>query len=253
MGLRIGGGFGLGPVGVGAGFRVGGGRRSRSSGDDGGGLAFVLWLIAVVFAIIATIVFGFLAICFSIGFLVAHLAGSSGLKASNRRPWVSWILHCFGVLAVVYLVNRGELGSAWSNFDFGSSTEYEAGRRYENTLSDDWRLLFELGLWSFALGLMLATPAHWVICSRHHPNRRRQLRALGDGITKYWFVSVTALALIGIGISIWMRLVKGPDALWIVAIAMPCGLWLLGCLVVLLFAVFFWLLDKMKELKDSFL
>ena len=181
MGLRIGGGFGLGPVGVGAGFRVGSGKRS-SGNNDGGWLYGLLVFAVIALGILAAIVFGFLIICFSIGLLIAHLAGSGGLKSTNRRPWVSRFLLSFGVLVAVYLVNRGGLGSAWSNFDFF------LGEDDEGSFRDDWRLLYELGLWSFALGLLLSTPTHWMICVNHNPNRENKLAPAVEHIANYFFV-----------------------------------------------------------------
>ena len=229
MGLRIGGGFGLGPVGVGGGFRVGGGRRSRSSGDAGGFFGLVL----IALGILAAIVLGLLIICFSIGFLIAHLAGSGGLKSSNRRPWISRFLLSFGVLVAVYLVNRGGLGSVWSNFDFGDNN---------NTWSDDWRLLYELGLWSLALGLLLSTPAHWMICTKHHPNRNHQQRSAGEYIKKYWLAYTSLSSLIGLGLLIWMfvdedRMLETPGGLlaFIIIYGVIGGVFLLYRVVPLIF------------------
>ena len=242
MGLRIGGGFGLGPVGVGAGFRVGGGRRSRSGGDDGGWAAILLGLVAIVLAIFATIVLGFLIVCFSIGLLIAHLAGSGGLKSGNRRPWVTRALLCIGAFTMAYLINRGGLGSAWSNFDFGADTKYEAGRRYEGSMSDDWRLLFELGLWSFALGLILSAPAHWMVCANHHPHRSQQKRSVGEYIKEYWFAYSTLLSLPGLGLLIWIladeRMLEAPGGViaFIIFYGVISGCFLLLCACILLLA-----------------
>ena len=213
MGLRIGGGFGFGPFGVGTSFRVGGGRRGGSSGDDLAPLVEVfLWIIAILFAICVTILFGILFAFFSIGFLVAHLAKSDGLKSSNRRPWVSRILLCLGALAVIYLFNRGGLGSAWSNFDFGSHTDKYSSQSH--TWSDDWRLLFELCLWSFALGLVLSTPVHWAICENHRPNKtaRRLARetAIKKHLGKYGDGYLSVLLLPGLPLLVWM-LIAIPD------------------------------------------
>ncbi len=252
MGLRIGAGAGLGPIGVGGSFRVGGGRSRGNGGGNGGWLVFVV----IALGVLAAIVFGFLIICFSIGFLIAHLAGSGGLKSANRRPWISRFLLSFGVLVVIYLVNRGGLGSAWSNFDFLSEVTYESGRRYEGSYSDDWQLLYELGLWSFALGLLLSTPAHWMICKKHHPNSSRQQRSASEYIKNYWSVYSSVLALPGLGLLIWMfvdedRMLETPGGLlaFIVIYGVISGVflvWRVGSLLLGKTA------DKMTDLKHSF-
>lgn len=201
MGLRIGGGFGLGPIGVGAGFGIGSGNR-RNGNNDGSWLYPLLWAGALVLAIFSFLVLGILIICFSVGFLLAHLMGTSGLRSNSQRPWVSRILLCSGIILSFYLLYRGGINSAWSNFDFGTGYEYRQaeGKGYRNTWGDDWRVLLELMYWAFTFGLIFSTPLHWAICARHHTHRKDQANHLADQVLANWSKYLNRFGLVGIGI-----------------------------------------------------
>mgnify|MGYP001452093672 CR=1 FL=1 len=97
------GGVGSGP------FRVSGGTggNSGSSNNLGGGFLLLL-IVLLVIAVFSSFV---IAIFSLMGPFLLHLMGNAGLKNKEQRSWLGIISTVLGIFGIIYLKNRGGLGS----------------------------------------------------------------------------------------------------------------------------------------------
>ena len=164
----IGGGVGSGPFHLSGG--TGGKRGNSGSSDDGAlGFFFMALLVLLMIALVVALFSSFVIASFSLmGPFLLHLMGNTGIKNKEQRSWLGIISTVLGIFGVIYLKNRGGLGSEW-NYVF-PDTRY---RSYDIGIVDLLKVIFELCLWSTAIGFLTSVPMHQYVCKTHNPSGKR--------------------------------------------------------------------------------
>ena len=206
------GGVGSGPFHLSGGIRGKGG-NSGSSDESGGGLLLLLLAIPLVVAVFSSFVIALFSL---IGPLLLHLIGNTGFKNKEGRTWSGIISTILGIFGVIYLKNRGALGSEW-NYVFPDNRY----RSYDIEIVDLLKVIFELCLWSTAIGFLVSVPMHQYVCMTHNPSGKRF--AISGKISRNLFLIVAC----GFGVFTAIIDMSGWEIIAIYVISIPLLLFLM--------------------------